>query len=90
MSSDIENQQVVVALMEEEKTPSPSAEVKQSPRSKKNYCSEDFLVPIGVPVAIVLLVVVGIVLVIMYIRKFNQNCAPTKGVSCRGSLWYFN
>jgi hypothetical protein len=89
MSSDTENQQVVVALMEEEEKPS-SAKVEQSPRPKKNYCTEEYLVPIGIPIAVVLLIIVGIVLIIMYIRRYNQNCAATKGVSCRGSLWYFS
>jgi hypothetical protein len=88
MSIDTENQQVVVALMEEEEKPS-STKVKKTPGSKKNYCSEEYLVPIGVPVAIVLLIILLLVVVIIGVRKYNQNCAPTKGTSCRGVWWYF-
>jgi hypothetical protein len=48
------------------------------------------MVRYGVPALIIILVIVGIILMIIYVRKYNQNCSHTKGVSCRGALWYFN
>jgi hypothetical protein len=82
MSADDEPQQVAVALMEEEQT-------SKSRRSGRNYCTEDYLIGYGIPILIVFLIILFFVLAIIYIRKYNQNCAPTKGVSCRGKLWFF-
>jgi len=91
MSSDTEHQQVAIALMDESKEPS-SEKVKQiskTRRPRKNYCTEDYLVGYGVPIIIVILVIVGIILVVIAIRKYNQNCRHTKGASCRGIQWFF-
>jgi predicted nucleic acid-binding Zn ribbon protein len=92
MSSATENQEVVVTLIDENEKPS-SEEVKKTSkerRPRKNYCTEEYLVYYGIPILIVILVIVGIIFVLLYIRRYNRNCSHTKGVSCRGSLWYFN
>lgn len=90
MSSDTEHQQVVVALMDETEKPSiETVNQKQRP-SKKNYCTEEYLVPYGVPIFVILLIIILVILAIIYIRMYNRNCQATKGASCRGILWYFN
>ncbi len=91
MSSDTEHQQVVLALMEESEEPS-SKKVEQkfkTRRPKKNYCTEDYLVGYGIPIFIVILIILGIILAFIAIRKYNQNCKHTKGASCRGIQWFF-
>ncbi len=92
MSSDTEQQQVVVALIDENEKSSPENGKQRSKerRPRKNYCTEEYLVYYGIPILIVILVIVGIIFVLLYIRRYNRNCSHTKGVSCRGSLWYFN
>ncbi len=90
MSIDTEHQEVALALMEEEKQ--PSAKVTQPSKSgcsMKNYCTTDYLIRFGVPIIIAILIIALFVLAIIYVRNYNQNCAPTKGVSCRGKLWFF-
>ncbi len=92
MSSDTEHQQVALTLIDESENPS-SEKVKQiskSRRPRKNYCTEDYLVGYGVPILIVVLVIFLFILVVIAIRKYNKNCAHTKGASCRGMMWYFN
>jgi hypothetical protein len=91
MSSDTENQQVAIALMEESEKPSSEKveEVSKKRAPRKNYCTEDYLVGYGVPILIVLLVLVGLILAIIVFRRYNQNCKPTKGESCRGMTWFF-
>jgi hypothetical protein len=92
MTTDTEHQHVVVALIDETENPS-SEKVKQTQKPRcprKNYCTEDYIVPYGVPALLVILIILFIVLVIIYFRRYNQNCSHTKGASCRGSWWYFN
>jgi hypothetical protein len=91
MSNDTEHQQVVIALMDEgEKLSSGKAEQKlKTRRSRKNYCTEDYIVGYGVPVLIVILIIVLFILSFIAIRKYNQNCSHTKGAKCRGMMWYF-
>jgi hypothetical protein len=91
MSSDTEHQQVAIALMDESEQPS-SEKVGQklkTRRPKKNYCTEDYIVGYGVPIIIVTLVIFAIILTIIAIRKYNQNCLHTKGATCRGIRWFF-
>ena len=91
MSEDNEHQQVAIALMNESEQPTTEEKKKNSktrtPRT--NYCTEEYLVKYGVPVIIVLLLILFIILIIFGVRKYNKNCAPTKGVSCRGLHWFF-
>ena len=89
MSNDSEPQQVALALMTEEET-LPSKSMSKSRRSRKTCCPEDYLVGYGIPILILVLVILFFVLVVMYVRRYNQNCSYTKGESCRGILWYFN
>jgi uncharacterized protein YneF (UPF0154 family) len=91
MSSDTEHQQVAIALMEESEKPS-SEKVKQvskKRRPRKNYCTEDYLVGYGIPILIVILVIVGLILTFIVLRKYNQDCKNTKEASCRGIRWLF-
>ncbi len=91
MSSDNETQQVVLALIDESENPA-SKKIDQklkTRRPRKNYCTEDYLVKYGVPAVIIILVIVGIILAFIVIRKYNQNCTSTKGASCRGMTWFF-
>jgi predicted nucleic acid-binding Zn ribbon protein len=92
MSSDTEPQQVAVALMDENEKPSSEKveQISKLRRPRKNYFTEDCMVRYGVTALIIILVIVGIILMIIYVRKYNQNCSHTKGASCRGALWYFN
>lgn len=89
MSSDAEPQQVALALMAEEETLAPRSSSK-SRRSRKICCTENYIVGYGIPILILILIVVFFVLMIIYVRRYNQNCSYTKGESCRGILWYFN
>ena len=91
MSSDIEHQQVVVALMDETDKPK-SEKAKQKSKTvgpKKNVCTANKIVPYAVPIIIIILVILVIILVIIGIRKYNKNCSHTEGASCRGIAWYF-
>lgn len=92
MSADAENQQVDLALMAEEgKVPATTAKKSSKSREpRRNFCTEKYLVRIGVPLVVVILVIVFIALAMLYVRRYNRNCSHTKGTSCRGSLWYFN
>lgn len=92
MTSDTEHQQVAITLMNEtEKISSKiDKQISKKRRSKKNYCTEEYLVGYGVPVLIVILFIVIVILGFIYIRTYNRNCKHTKGASCRGLLWYFN
>jgi hypothetical protein len=89
MSSNTEHQQVVSALIDESEKSASSKKVEQKSkirRSKKNYCTEDYIVGYGVPVLIAILLILFFILVPIAIRKYNENCVHTKGTSCRGMM----
>jgi hypothetical protein len=86
MSSDTENQQVVIALIDESEK---SEQKLKTRRSKKNYCTEDYIVGYVAPIIIIILVIIAFILTIIAIRKYNKNCLQTKGASCRGVKWFF-
>ena len=92
MSNDNEQQQVVVALINENENPVFETVEQKKPRkrrSKKNYCTEEYLVGYGVPVSIVLLMIIFIALLVFAMITYNENCKHTGGAQCRGILWFF-
>jgi hypothetical protein len=91
MTNNTEHPHVALALIDESKEAAPekSKDNSKPRRPRKNYCSEDYIVGYGILVLVIILIIVLVVLVIIYIRRYNANCASTKGASCRGSLRYF-
>lgn len=94
MTSDTEQQQqqhTSLSLLDENKDLSSKMtknklKVRQS---RKNYCTEDYIVGYGVPALIIVLVIVLFILAFIVIRNYNKNCSNTKEERCRGMLWYF-
>jgi uncharacterized membrane protein len=91
MSSDTEQQQVDIALMEEENEGLSSKKVqpKSKTRSPRNYLTAKYIVGYGVPILIVILAILGFILAFIAIRKYNRNCKHAKEGSCRGIKWFF-
>ena len=88
MADEKENRDTAVALLDENED-LQTKPIQEAKRPRRNFCSETYLVPIGVPIIIVLLLIILVVLYIIYARAYNKNCKPTKGAKCRGILWYF-
>ena len=92
MSSFNEDQQLDAALMDESEKGLHGTQVHQTRRSSsrlRDDCTEEYVVLFGVPIVIVLLLILFIALAIISVQKYNERCAHSKGVSCRGMKWFF-
>jgi hypothetical protein len=92
MSNDIEQQQVVIALIndDDDQTKTKTDDRKNVQRcSIKKFCTEDYIVPYGVPILIGILIIFIVGLVIFYAQRYNANCLYKAGVTCRGIQWIF-
>ncbi len=89
MASDIEQQELDAALMQESTGVPPKKDSKSKKRNQARPSTVQYIIMYGIPTLIVLLLIVAFIVTFIAIRKYNKNCKHTKAGSCQGIKWFF-
>ena len=93
MSSDTEQQQVVVALMNEADNTTVGEKTKNeldAVRLKQKKFGGDRAVLIVVPTLIVILIIFLILLVFFIMHRYNYYCEHSTLARCRAFWWFYH